>query len=406
MVSSNSDQISLLHGIRVLSFGAVVAGNICPLLLAELGADVVKIETRDRPDALRSYDPNQPQLFEPSGIRTAPLYAGLTRSMRSICIDMKTKEGRDTFRALVKATDVVIENLGPGNMESWGCSFAELRDHNPRLVMLSMSGYGRTGPMANYRAYASNISNHLGLTSAWAPDGTHFDFVTGIHGASAVVAGLAELDANAPGVFIDMAQTEVGAAIMAPLYLDALANGREWIAARNEVPGALFSGAIKCKGADAWMALELEDTTDWQIICEYLERDDLHLDGDAVTPERREELRQAIEDWAGNLTPFQVAHKLQKIGLAAGPVQNSEDLWRDAQFRSRSAFVEIWHPDIGSVEYPNGPNRLSKSPGRVTSRGPRMGEHTKTVLEEWVGLEQSQMTDLEKTGAIWQSNAT
>ena len=94
--------------------------------------------------------------------------------------------------------------------------------------MISISGYGRSGPLSTFRAYASNINNYLGLTSAWALDGTHFDFVAGIHGASAVVAALAEVDRGAPGVFIDMAQTETGAAIMAPLYLDFLANRREW----------------------------------------------------------------------------------------------------------------------------------------------------------------------------------
>ena len=100
MVSSSTDPVPLLHGVRVLSFGAFVAGNICPLLLAELGADVVKIESRDRPEALRDFDsPDNPELFEPSGVRTTAIFAGLTRSMRSIGIDMKDPVGRDTFRA-------------------------------------------------------------------------------------------------------------------------------------------------------------------------------------------------------------------------------------------------------------------------------------------------------------------
>ncbi len=210
-----------LADVRVLSFGSFVAGNICALMLAELGADVVKIEARERPEALRAYDtPEQAQVFEPSGIRTTALFAGMTRSLRSAGIDMTSEAGREAFRRLVEQADVVAENLGPGTMESWGCSFADLRVRNPHLVMLSISGYGRSGPLASFRAYASNISNYLGLTSAWAPDGIHFDFVGGIHGACAVVAALGAVDRGAPGVFIDMAQTEAGAAVLAPLYLE------------------------------------------------------------------------------------------------------------------------------------------------------------------------------------------
>ena len=201
MGSSNAESTSLLQGVRVLSFGSFVAGNVCALMLAELGADVVKVESRDRPEALRSYDaPHQQKVYEPSGIRTTALYAGLTRSVRSVCLEMTTSTGRDTFRFLAAHADVVIENLAPGQMESWGCSFAELHMSNPRLVMLSISGYGKTGPLADFKAYASNINNYLGLTAAWALDGTHFDFVAGIHGASAVVAAVAARPRRARGV--------------------------------------------------------------------------------------------------------------------------------------------------------------------------------------------------------------
>ncbi len=418
MVSSETPQVALLDGVRILSFGTVVAGNVCPLILAELGADVVKIESRSRPEALRTFDaPHELQLFEPSGVRTTALFAGLTRSMRSVSIDMGVPEGRATFRALVEKTDVVIENMGPGKMEEWGCSFSELTARNPTLVMLSISGYGRSGPLSNFRAYASNICNYLGLTSAWALDGTHFDFVAGVHGASAIVAALAEVGKGAPGVFIDMAQTETGAAVMAPLYLDVLANGREWSAPPNEVPGALISGVFSCRDADAWVAIELEDEADWETMCDCLERDDLRLDDlrlddlrlddlrldDRPHPDAIQALREAVSAWVRTLTPFQVTHTLQSAGLAAAPVQDSEDLWRDAQHRSRGCFVDVWHPDIGLVEYPGPPDRLSKTPGHVVRRGSRMGEHTHEVLGEWLTLKPSALRNLEEVGAIWQS---
>ena len=402
MASSSTSPPLLLGDVRVLSFGSFVAGNICALMLAELGADVVKIEARDRPEALRAYDaPGQPQVFEPSGIRTTALFAGMTRSLRSACIDMTSESGRAAFRQLVERADVVMENLGPGTMETWGCSFADLKVCNPSLVMLSISGYGRSGPLASFRAYASNINNYLGLTSAWAPDGIHFDFVAGIHGACAIAAALAEVDRGAPGVFIDMAQTEAGAAILAPLYLDYLANGREWSAEPNEVPGSFFSGVVRCLGADAWVAIELEDAKDWAVVCSFLGRSDLQLGDARPTPEIRESLREAIAEWASSLSPFQVTLALQRLGVAVGPVQNSEDLWRDAQLRSRGAFVEVCHPDLGCIEYPLAPNRMTRTPGRVRSRGPRLGEHTADVLGEWLACGETEVERLRRSGAIW-----
>ncbi len=397
MDSSSVSQSQPLRGIRVLSFGAFVAGNICALMLAELGADVVKIESRDRPEALRAYDaPGRPQIVEPSGIRTTALFAGMTRGLRSACLDMTNEGGRRAFRELSARADVVVENLGPGTMESWGCSYGDLRAHNPELVMLAISGYGRSGPLAEFRAYASNINNFLGHTLAWAPDGIHFDFVAGIHGACAIVAALAEVAEGTPGVYIDLAQTETGAAILPALYLDYLANGREWSAGPNEVPGSLFSGVFRCRGADAWVAVELEDARDWEILSSFLERPDVEPDGGGV-----DAVRGAVETWAATVTPLQASLALQALGLAAGPVQDSEDLWRDPQHRSRGALVEVRHPDLGCLEYPDAPYPIRRNPPRRWTSGPRLGEHTADVLGEWLGRSEAEVDRLQSSGAVW-----
>jgi benzylsuccinate CoA-transferase BbsF subunit len=408
MASSSPHPRHLLRGIRVVSFGSFVAGNICALMLAELGADVVKIESRMHPEALRAFDaPQRPPMFEPSGVRTTALFAGMTRGLRSACIDMTSDSGRRAFRRLAERTHVVVENLGPGTMESWGCSFVELRSLNSRLVMLSISGYGRSGPMAEYRAYASNINNFLGLTSVWALDGIHFDFVAGTHGACAVVAALTQANRSERAIFIDLAQTETGAALMPGLYLDYLANGREWSAGPNEVPGSLFSAVIRCLGDDAWVALELESDRDWARLCSSLERPDLLLGAEGATTARRDSLREAIENWAATMTPFQAAHALQRLGLAAGPVQNGEDLWRDAQLRSRGAVVEVTHPDLGALEYPDAPicsgrGFAGSRPSGPRPSGPRLGEHTVEVFGEWLGCGEPEVEELLAEGAIWE----
>ena len=394
MDSSEASGDGPLDGVRVLSLATFVAGNVCALLLTELGADVVKVEARDRPEALRSYHSvDHGELLEPAGTPITALFAGLTRGMRSVSIDAALESGRDVLRRLAAGADVVIENQGPAKLHAWGCSFVELRAANPRLVMLSISGYGATGPYAGHRAYASNINNFLGLTDAWANDGTHFDVVAGIHGASAVLAGLRAVGDGGRAVALDLAQTEAGATFMAPLYLDYLANGREGHARPNEVPGARFSGVIECAGDDAWLAVELEDDRDWTTACACL------ADGrDIATVD---EMQRILGAWAGDLTPMQAALTLQRAGLAAAPVQNSEDLWRDPQLRSRGSFCEVDHPDVGRFEYPNSPSRLTMTRSRADRRAPRLGEHTTAVLSEWLGYDDRCIADLHSSGAVW-----
>jgi crotonobetainyl-CoA:carnitine CoA-transferase CaiB-like acyl-CoA transferase len=390
-----------LSGVRVLALGAFVAGNVCPLVLAELGADVVKVESLARPESLRSYfSLDHPTLHEPSGVQTTAMFSCLTRSMRSACIEVDRPGGAETLRSLASSADMVIENMGPGVMERWGCSYEELAAENPKLVMVSISGYGRTGPRGSYRAYGSSIANYLGLASIWAHDGVHFDFVAAYHGAFAGLAAWQRAERTGKGSYLDVSQVETGMAPMAPLYLDALANGMPWTHGPNEVPGSVLSAVARCAGDDAWVAVELEGLDDVSALAKLLERPDL----ESPTPDAKG-IRAALEDWTGALTPMQAAFKLQLAGLAAAPVENTEDLWRDPQLRARDAFVEVDHPEVGRMEHPQSPDRMSATPGRVRGRSRRLGEDTFEVLEEWLDLDLDRLEELRGTGAVHQVDA-
>ena len=188
---------------------------------------------------------------------------------------------------------------------------------------------------------------------------------------------------------------------MAPLYLDALNNGPPWDFAPNEVPGSLLSVAVRCRGEDRWAAVEIEDLDDWAVLCHALERPDLILEReDEADGQQRDQLAAALQKWGANETPYQLAVKLQKVGLAAAPVTDSEDLWRDLQLRSRSAFVDIVHPDLGTVEYPQSPDRLTMTPGQVRSAGSRLGEHGEAVISEWLDMNQTEVAALRDSGAF------
>jgi benzylsuccinate CoA-transferase BbsF subunit len=388
-----------------VSFGTFVAGNTPGVVLADLGADVVKIEARARPDVLRmpAYGFGDTNVVEPSGVPNTIMQADLARSMRNVSLDMEIAAGRALFRRLVAVSDVVIENFGAHTMEHWDCSFRDLLGVNPRLVMVSLSGYGRTGPRASYLAYASNISNFTGLTTTWGVQhGTHSDYITAEHAVVATIAATMHAARTGEGVHVDVAQIEALGAVMAPLVLDPLNNGRDTSPPGNVVPGSWFSAVVACQGHDRWLAVELEDEADWEALCDFLELPRLTGApmGDSTA---RAELEAALGAWAAGWSPHTAALLLQRVGLAAEAVADNEDVVRDPQVRARGAVVELDQPDLGTVEYYQSPYRLSKTPGYARHAGARLGQHTNAVLREWLEIDDDQLAALTRDGAVFQA---
>ncbi|MGE0879435.1 MAG: CaiB/BaiF CoA transferase family protein [Acidimicrobiia bacterium] len=395
-----------LDGVRVLSFGAFVAGNTTGLMLAELGCDVLKIEARARPEVLRqpAYAYGRAAAFEPSGVPQTYLYAGLSRSTRSLSLDCYTEEGRELFRRLVAVTDVVVENFGMKVMAKWGCAFDDLRKINPRLVMLSISGYGRTGPRASYLGYGTNIASYVGMKHTWGVNhGTHFDYTASAHAVGSVVAALEQVRRTGEGVYIDVAQVDCAAAVQAPLYLEAMVNGNDPGYTGNEIADSPFAGVFRCAGVDAWLALECEDLDDWRQLCEFLSRPDLIVSTEIDAALQRPQLEAALVEWLANQSKHTAAHLLQKAGLAAGAVAGNEDIYRDPHLRERGFAVEIDQIDVGRYQYAQSAHRMSKTPGHIRRRGPRLGEHTDEVLRTWLDLADDEIDSYEAAGAIFRA---
>ena len=377
-----------LSGVRVVALGAFVAGNVCPLVLAELGADVVKIESRQRPESLRSYfSPDHDVILEPSGIQTTAMFSCLTRSMRSVCVEVDQPGGADTLRSLARSADILIENMGPGVMEKWGCSYSELAAENPRLVMLSISGYGRTGPRGSYRAYGSSIANYLGLASVWAHDGVHFDFVAAYHGAFVALGAWMRATHTGRGILGRVAGGNRDGADGADV--PGRARERHALVLRAE-RGAGSSVLVCCSsaraGEDAWAAVCLRTSTDLGVLAEVLERPEFAASNEDGGPGDRGRRARRSGGGAFIRTPLQVSFKLQRAGpRRLAPVQITEDLWRDPQLRARDAFVEIEHPDIGLMEHPESPDRILGHPRARPRPGSSIGRRHLRGAQDWLG---------------------
>jgi len=380
-----------LSGIRAISFGTAIAGALSGTALAELGADVVKIESPARPDNLRRlWAPGEPVIHEPSGADTSPMFANFNRTTRSVALDMKDPSSVALFLRLAAAADVIIENYAPGVMARWGLGYEQIAAVNPRIVMLSLTGFGHSGPRSHYLAYGATVCSFVGLTDAWQyPSGVHFDYLSQAHGVFGVLAALAARDRTGRGTHVDLAEVETAAAVMGPMMLDYAVNGRRSVVPGNRVAGALLSEVVRCRGDDGWLAVEIEDAADWQVLARLVGRDDLAsfvesdeaaADGEAAA------LGAALASWAAERTAQQAMRVLQRAGLAAGAVQDAEDAVRDPQHRERHFWLEMDHPDLGVAEYAAPPHRLAKTPPTVRRPTPRLGAHTVEVLGEWLGM--------------------
>ena len=385
-----------LSGIRVLSFGAFVAGNTAAQLLAELGAEVVKIEPRSRPEVLRQAQYSFGRLaMEPSGVSNTDIYGSLTRGVRSLGIDVRVAEARPVFAELVAKADILVENFAGPTLHRWGFGFSELSCLNPRLVYVSLSGYGRTGPRSNYLAYASNISNFVGLSAAWGhTNSMHTDYLAGVTAAVASIAAVRKARQDGTAVHVDSAQIDAIAPLMASV-LSGPPSGPfpEWEI--NKSPGSVLSGVFRALGDDAWIVVDIEDDADWNTACSFFGREDLALglprgrqnyDTGLVSRDSREALERAIEDWAATVSPHTAQHLLQTAGLAAAAVQSTGDIWRDPQLRERHFPVRLVQEDLGGLTYAGRAQHWEPPmPGGALGAPPRLGQHTNEILDEWLG---------------------
>ncbi|MCU1659489.1 MAG: Crotonobetainyl-CoA:carnitine CoA-transferase CaiB [Pseudonocardiales bacterium] len=368
-----------LTELKVLSFGTAIAGNVSATMLAELGADVVKIESPGRPDPLRRgpISPLLPRVFEADQVETNVMFAGYSRSCRSIGLDMKDPADQATFVALARQADVLIDNFATGVMASWGLGHDTLAEINPRLIMVSVSGYGRTGPRAKFMAYGSTINSFMGLTRTWSPHGTQFDYTAVAHVLPAVFAALAHRDRAGVGAIIDIAQIEAGAAMLAPLYLPALNSDDDSALEPNEVPGSAFVAVVPTSGTDQWLAVEAETAADFAALAALVGRPELIV-------EHPTELRESLGDWAAAHTAAEAERLAQQAGVAAAWVRAVGDEWEDPQMWARGLYTAVDHPDLGRLYYVNGFQRFSRLPVYIRRPSARLGQHTTEVIAEWL----------------------
>jgi crotonobetainyl-CoA:carnitine CoA-transferase CaiB-like acyl-CoA transferase len=400
-----------LAGVRVLDLTWVLAGPYATRLLADQGADVIKIESRHRPDPTRFAR----MLFLSRGDfhhDRNGYFNNHNRNKRSLALNLNARAGREVLAQLAARCDVVIENFSPRVMASWGLDYAGLRAIRRDIILVSMSGLGHTGPWRDYLTYADALAALSGLSAQAGfpgrdPVGTTFglgDMIAGLHAALGALAALEHRAATGEGQHVDLSQVEAVAAHTGTSILYAAAgDAREPRGSRH--PTMAPHGAFRCLGDDRWIAIAVTSDDAWRALCAVMGRADLAADPRFATADGRKAhedlIDAAVDAWTRERDAHALMDELQARGVAAGVVQDARDLVDgDAHLRARGYWETVEHPVIGAFPHEGVVARLDATPGRVWHAAPTLGQHTRAILGDLLGLDEAEITRYEKEGVL------
>jgi crotonobetainyl-CoA:carnitine CoA-transferase CaiB-like acyl-CoA transferase len=381
-----------LDGMRIVSFDHVLAGPYGTTILAELGADVIKVESsKGGMDPFRFFgtgeDPN-----------VSPRFLEFNRNKRSFTVNLKHPKGQPVLHDLIAKADAVLDNYSVDVVGRIGLGYDQLCKVKPDIVNLRMPGLGTTGPKRHFSTVGVNITAFTGLTYLWNHAGvtnppigsqTVFpDYVSGVLCAIIIISGVLYRDRQKKGAFIDLAQSEATAFMIGPSLMEAVASGKDPQPIGNASPAAVPHDCYPCKGEDRWCVIAAETEAQWRALAEILGSD---VSGNARFQtlegrlKHREELNKILSGWTKPQDAFDVMNRLQQVGVPAGVVQTGEDLINDPQLKARGFIVEVDNPRLGKVILPNFPLRFARA--KLTRRWefPVLGKDTETVLRDVVG---------------------
>jgi crotonobetainyl-CoA:carnitine CoA-transferase CaiB-like acyl-CoA transferase len=408
-----------LAGIRVLDLSRVLAGPWCTQTLADLGADVIKIERPGSGDDTRSWGP--PFLQDTEGAETgeAAYYLGTNRNKRSVTCDISQPAGQALIRELVRHCDVFIENFKVGDMARYGLDHESLSALNPRLVYCSVTGFGQTGPYRGRAGYDFAIQAMGGLMSltgerddlGGGPQKVGVavaDLFTGMYATVAILAALRHVERTGVGQHVDMALLDTQVAMLANLGANYLVSGkvpgRSGNAHQNIVPYQVFEVAPAAEGLKAYMILAVGNDTQYAKFCDVAGRPDLATDARFARNQDRVRNRAVLvpmlEEILKTRGKAQWLAALEQAKVPCGPINNLDEVFADPQVSHRGMVTRWHHPLQPDLRLVSSPIRLSATPVRAERPPPMLGQHTAEVLRELLDCTDDRLSELKNSKVI------
>ena len=392
-----------LDGIRVVDFCWAWAGPYGSLQLAHLGADVIRIESAKRLCPSRLIPPwpdNEP------GVNRAGYFNQYNQGKRSLTLDLKAPEAIDIAKTLVSKSDIVMNNFASGVMEKLGVGYDVLRRIKPDIIMVSLPGYGTSGPEKDFVSYGPPQVAQSGLSALTGYVGgppmmagfSYGDPNGGVHATFAVMAALLHREKTGQGQYIDLSQWEAAIMLLPEALMDYSMNGTQPERMGNRDPHMAPHGVFRSKGDDRWVSLSVRDEAEWQRLCEVMGQSELSSDARFTTLAARKENESVLEEivtaWTQERTADEAAQALQNAGIPAYPTLDAIDMVNSPHVGARDYFVELEHPEVGTRRHMGIPWTMSRTPCEIRRPAPCLGQDTDAVLTDVVGLSQDEIAAL------------
>ena len=397
-----------LTGIRIIALEQYMAGPYCTMLLADAGAEVIKIERPGSGDPRRSIPP----FAEKDGTRKAGGFMAYNRNKKSFCLNVQSDEGKTIYLDLVKSADVVVENLRPGSTDKLGIGYKDLKVINPKLIYAAISGFGRLegykGPDSDRPAFdivaeaMSGIMHLVGFEDkppSWTIYGMA-DVYTGLCTSYAITQALFQREKTGKGQFVDSAMLDAMISLNERMVMLYTMTGEE--PHRGRLKHLYPRGAFKCK--NGYLAMNVPDDLVWARLCKSMEREDLIDDVKSNTGTARaangDFLGPIIEEWLSKKTRDEAEKILNENGVPVGSVYTAKDIFESEQVKARRSLIDIEDPDVGTYQFARGPVMLSESPEIETNPAPDLGQHTHEILSSILGYSDELINELINSNTI------
>lgn len=386
----------ILKGVRILAFTTGYAGPYAGRLLANYGAEVIKIESRKGGlDTFRHYGQHK-------DIDEAPRFIECNLGVRSMAINLKHPTGARLIREVAGKSDAILQNFRPRVLDKLGLGDDELRKANPKLVIVKLPGFGTEGPKSSYGTWGFNLTAFSGITYLWnhpeqdrpiGSQGVYPDHLGFVLAPTMMIAALLNSRRGGKGVTIDLAQIEGTAAVLGTTYLETSVNGDDPKPRGNHYALAAPHGVYPCQGEDRWCVISVRDDAEWRSFCRVIGRAELVSDGRFTTLQsrltNRGELDAIVKQWTGALPAEEIMTRCQATGVPASVVQTGADLLKDPQLRHRNYFSPFAESLIGPFEIPRSGFVFKGVPEDPLKLPARLGSDNEQILGELLGYDQA-----------------
>jgi len=395
--------MKLLDGITVVDLTRVLSGPYSTMLLADFGADVIKIEAPESGDDSRN--------FAPFIGKESAYFMSINRGKKSVTLDLRKHEGQELLKKMIIKADVIVENYRPGTMERWNLGYEDLRTVNPKIIYAAVSGFGHSGPYSRKPAYDIVIQAMSGIMSLTGPEGgpscrvgtSVGDIIPGLYTAFGIMMALYHRNVSGKGQKVDVAMFDGLVAALENAIARFQVEQRVPKPLGNRHPSVTPFDSFSAK--DGLVVIGAGSQRLWELLCKdviaqpELASDPLFVNGENRTKNHKE-LKNILEAAFSKMTLSELTSALEKTGIPHGPINSIDRVMEDPQLRARDMFVEIEHPVAGKLKYAGIPVKLSRTPGSIQAPAPILGQHTYEVLQKFAGLTKEDIADLHQKGIV------